>query len=502
MNGSVAKANATHFSPRRSFSGGSSSLSVDPHGSQASRSRVRHFINVKSTKDEEENLKPSSQPSESNGLSQSVTDSPIFPTNRTVVLESPTYSPGNLSSSEHFVHGVIHAGYSSPQYDGDNLYYSLEEMPSNLTTSGDTSSNLSTKTTRGNPSSSQSPMSPNFTAAEWRYSRHEKSSSPIYEATSMKLKRMSLTKETGIRRQLFPTDVASHAASEGNLNVILNGNGSAGSQGRSKGNPLGDPSKRSPEEIAAAPSSIPVTVTVTRKKRVDQQEHIPAVEDTVDDSDDLDEKDIDSLESSVDSMKRSGSSPLCVLERRRSSHSVVPNNSELAFRMRMSQIGLTIREVIGDGNCLFRAVAHQIFNDENRHAEVRKMCVDHMIEHRDRFEIFCTVKFDEHIRRMSLSGTWGDDLEIKALEEILDRVFYIYCPDCNHNLMPVPMNVNFSESLSLSPSESVDDDTPVKLSYHGSCHYNSVCDVHVKLPLGLKSTRVILKGRLALFHGH
>ena len=45
-------------------------------------------------------------------------------------------------------------------------------------------------------------------------------------------------------------------------------------------------------------------------------------------------------------------------------------------------------DVDGDGNCLFRAVAHQMYLDESRHLEVRQRCVDHMMSHRARFKMF------------------------------------------------------------------------------------------------------------------
>lgn len=169
------------------------------------------------------------------------------------------------------------------------------------------------------------------------------------------------------------------------------------------------------------------------------------------------------------------------------------SQADIAFLNRMHQAGLDIVEVEGDGNCLFRAVAHQIYLDESKHSELRTACVEHMKKHRERFEHFCTTKFDEHLRRMALPSTWGDDLEIRALEEICDRPFYIYSPDSTKDMMPMPMNTNFSESMN------VKDVVPVKLSYHGRSHYNSVADERNSLPLFERKSTLILDYRQKIF---
>jgi len=67
--------------------------------------------------------------------------------------------------------------------------------------------------------------------------------------------------------------------------------------------------------------------------------------------------------------------------------------------------------------------------DDSRHLELRQICVEHMQAHSERFQNFCPTSFAEHIRRMAIPGTWGDDLEIRALEEIFDRIFFIYSSD-------------------------------------------------------------------------
>lgn len=49
--------------------------------------------------------------------------------------------------------------------------------------------------------------------------------------------------------------------------------------------------------------------------------------------------------------------------------------SEQLFCDRLQRRGLHIVQIEGDGNCLFRAVSHQLFLSENKHEELRAKCV-------------------------------------------------------------------------------------------------------------------------------
>ena len=66
---------------------------------------------------------------------------------------------------------------------------------------------------------------------------------------------------------------------------------------------------------------------------------------------------------------------------------------------------------------------------------------------------------------MEKPGVWGDDVEIRALEEILDRIIRIYSSESK---TMEPINKNFEEEL-----KGV---SPVNLTYHGNRHYNSLVE--------------------------
>ena len=73
-----------------------------------------------------------------------------------------------------------------------------------------------------------------------------------------------------------------------------------------------------------------------------------------------------------------GYSPERYSASRRHSTSVVESgrreSTEIAFEERLERMGLHLVEIEADGNCLFRALAHQSFCDEGRHVELREEC--------------------------------------------------------------------------------------------------------------------------------
>jgi len=52
---------------------------------------------------------------------------------------------------------------------------------------------------------------------------------------------------------------------------------------------------------------------------------------------------------------------------------------ERNFGKKLSKKGLMIREMDRDGACLFRAVADQVYGDQEMHQAVRKNCMDYLV---------------------------------------------------------------------------------------------------------------------------
>ena len=89
---------------------------------------------------------------------------------------------------------------------------------------------------------------------------------------------------------------------------------------------------------------------------------------------------------------------------------------------------LRVVPISRDGNCLFRAVSHQMYHTENNHQEIRLMAVDHIKKNAEFYKSFlANENLDQRVKKMSKLGEWGDHLEIQAISEVYGAQIEIYC---------------------------------------------------------------------------
>ena len=81
--------------------------------------------------------------------------------------------------------------------------------------------------------------------------------------------------------------------------------------------------------------------------------------------------------------------------------------------------GRKCHTVNGDGNCMFRAIAHQAFGLEDRHVELRSAL--HGIIHANTELYRClwigNRAFAEHVDNIKLGGVWGTQVELQATSD-------------------------------------------------------------------------------------
>ncbi|NXW55156.1 OTUD3 protein, partial [Eurystomus gularis] len=79
-------------------------------------------------------------------------------------------------------------------------------------------------------------------------------------------------------------------------------------------------------------------------------------------------------------------------------------------------LGLQLREVPGDGNCLFRALGDQLEGHSRNHLRHRQETVDYMIKQREDFEPFVEddVPFEKHVSNLAKPGTFAGNDAIVA----------------------------------------------------------------------------------------
>ncbi|XP_072305732.1 OTU domain-containing protein 3 [Eucyclogobius newberryi] len=88
----------------------------------------------------------------------------------------------------------------------------------------------------------------------------------------------------------------------------------------------------------------------------------------------------------------------------------------LSFSNQLQALGLKLREVPGDGNCLFRALGDQLEGHSRTHLRLRQETVDYMKSHRLDFEPFVEddVPFARHLSNLSQPGTFAGNDAIVA----------------------------------------------------------------------------------------
>lgn len=116
----------------------------------------------------------------------------------------------------------------------------------------------------------------------------------------------------------------------------------------------------------------------------------------------------------------------------------VPNYEEIEknrMDAQLAEVGLKIVDIPADGNCLYRAVAHQLAflgaAQQPDHEALRGLCADHMQAHADDYLPFLEEEFaspegfDKYLAQVR--GTeWGGQHEIRAMSELLGHPIKVY----------------------------------------------------------------------------
>jgi len=167
---------------------------------------------------------------------------------------------------------------------------------------------------------------------------------------------------------------------------------------------------------------------------------------------------------------------------------------ELALaKQKLKDIGTELIEMEEDGNCLYRAWAHQIYGDANKfHNQVRKECCDY-IEDNKEFFAFWIPDFEDEMKKKRKKGEWGDHVDIMAMSEKYNVPVKIYELDFPRK------QLNQTEF----GFEKGTEDLPVLLlCRHRQRHYNAVHNSgdKVKLPFSKddRTGNQLRKNRAAL----
>ncbi|KAL9970664.1 hypothetical protein ACROYT_G023074 [Oculina patagonica] len=135
-----------------------------------------------------------------------------------------------------------------------------------------------------------------------------------------------------------------------------------------------------------------------------------------------------------------------------------------SFSNQLEILGLKIKDIQGDGNCLFRALGDQIEGDHTSHGRHRRETVQYMKDHRSDFEPFMedNVSFDKHLQELSKLSTYGGNDSIVAFAR-------------NHGVNIVIHQLNEPRWVIYGGNYSKNGQVrELHISYHNGEHYSSV----------------------------
>lgn len=149
---------------------------------------------------------------------------------------------------------------------------------------------------------------------------------------------------------------------------------------------------------------------------------------------------------------------------------------EKMFEDKLRKKGYSIKKMGEDGACMFRAVADQIYGDQDMHNTVRKLCMDYMAKNSDYYSQYVTEDFEKYVQRKRSDHIHGNHIEMQAMSEMFNRHIEVYHYS--------------SEPINIFHGSQKTDNEPIRLSYHRNVHYNSIVDPYkatIGVGLGLPS---------------
>ena len=84
------------------------------------------------------------------------------------------------------------------------------------------------------------------------------------------------------------------------------------------------------------------------------------------------------------------------------------------LQKQLRERNLKLVNVRGDGNCFFRAIAHQLYGDESQNQKVGEEAGQEIIKKSNRYRNFVAGSFDKYVSNLSTDREWADNAAIQA----------------------------------------------------------------------------------------
>ncbi len=96
------------------------------------------------------------------------------------------------------------------------------------------------------------------------------------------------------------------------------------------------------------------------------------------------------------------------------------SNPMSVLTIRLARLGLKPVNIVGDGNCFFRSVSHQIYHTETHHAQIRALAIQHLINSPEHFIESNTDQ--SWIQYFEICRDWGHGQTILSYKQLRIRI--------------------------------------------------------------------------------
>ncbi|KAG2234837.1 hypothetical protein INT48_000500 [Thamnidium elegans] len=131
-------------------------------------------------------------------------------------------------------------------------------------------------------------------------------------------------------------------------------------------------------------------------------------------------------------------------------------------------MGLSTKNITGDGNCLFRALSDQYYGHDSNHKSIRQEICQFLKDNEEDYKFFVEddQSFEHHIQCMSQNATYGGNMELAAFAKMKEVDIKVYQPDVINSYV-----IN---------GKNEEDDTAqvLHIAYHSWEHYSSVRNIN------------------------
>ena len=120
-------------------------------------------------------------------------------------------------------------------------------------------------------------------------------------------------------------------------------------------------------------------------------------------------------------MKFKEEKPVAKINQRKKDSYLADDPNYVKFSAQLAKLGLELRDITGDGNCLFRAISDQIDGNESHHLKYRRETCEFMRANREDFELFVVGLVDE-LDKDKKGKTKGVDAKLNPFDSYINNL--------------------------------------------------------------------------------